>query len=252
MTINASVFIITKNEEKNIARVLESIKEFNEIIIVDSGSTDRTLEIAQQHNCKIHHQDWLGFSKQKQHAMNLCTYDWVLNLDADEEIPPQLSEEIKQHISKENISGLRFLRNDLFLGKSYPRYCKLPSNIRMYRKSHAHFDSECLVHESATIAGHIETLSTPFLHYGYNEIEALAYKQNQYSSLKSLEKFQKGKSFSYLKLLLIFPIEFIKKLIFQRYFLFGFRGFILATMNANYAFLKEAKLFSLHTTDAKK
>ncbi|MBD3830925.1 MAG: glycosyltransferase family 2 protein, partial [Arcobacter sp.] len=84
--IKASAYIICQNEEKHIQRVLESVKDFDEIIIVDSGSTDKTLEIAKEYTDKIYHQEWLGYSGQKEYAKNLCTNEWVLNLDADEEL----------------------------------------------------------------------------------------------------------------------------------------------------------------------
>ena len=82
--IKASVYIICKNEEKHIKRVLESVKDFDEIVVVDSGSIDNTLNIAKEYTNKIFHQDWLGFAKQKEYAKNLCQNEWVLNLDADE------------------------------------------------------------------------------------------------------------------------------------------------------------------------
>lgn len=243
MAIPASVFIITLNEAKNIRRVLESVQEFDEIVVVDSGSDDETIAIAKELGAKVSHQDWLGFSMQKQYAMSLCSNDWVLNLDADEEIPRALLEEIKSTIQDNKVNSVRFLRNDLFLNKPYPKGCKLPSNIRLYRQSKASFDKDCLVHESAKVEGKAPTLNTPFLHYGYNNISDLIAKQNDYSQLKADEKFNNGKKFSYLKLSLIFPIELLKKFIFQRYFLFGFRGLVLSVLNANYAFMKEAKLY---------
>ena len=246
MRIPASVFIITLNEEKNIRRVLESVQSFDEIIVVDSGSTDDTTSIAKALGATVFHQDWLGFSKQKQHAMSLCKNDWVLNLDADEEIPEALLMEVEAEIKNGKSSAIRFKRNDLFLNKTYPKTCKLPSNVRLYKKSQASFDENCLVHESADVTGPEVTLNTPFIHYGYNEIHTLLQKQNEYSTLKAKEKFLNGENFSYTKLALVYPIEFIKKFIFQRYVSFGWRGFILSLMNANYAFLKEAKLFGLH------
>ena len=246
MSIPVSVFIITLNEEKNIQRVLESVQDFNEIIVVDSGSTDNTISIAKKLGAKVSHQDWLGFSKQKQYAMSLCQNDWVLNLDADEEIPVALKKEINSAIESDRANAIRFKRNDLFLNKSYPEICKLPSNVRLYKKSQASFDKDCLVHESADVIGPEITLNTPFIHYGYNEIHTLLQKQNEYSTLKAKEKFLRGKKFSYIKLALVYPVEFIKKFIFQRYISFGWRGLILSLMNANYAFLKEAKLYGLY------
>ena len=101
--IKASVYIICKNEEKHIKRVLESVKDFEEIVIVDSGSSDNTLEIAKTYTNKIFHQDWLGFAKQKEFAKNLCSKDWVLNLDADEQITEQLKKEIIEIIEENKI-----------------------------------------------------------------------------------------------------------------------------------------------------
>ena len=100
--IKASVYIICKNEEKHIKRVLESIKDFNEIIIVDSGSNDNTLEIAKNYTKNIYHQDWIGFAKQKEYARSLCSNEWVLNLDADEELTNELKNEIIKFLESEN------------------------------------------------------------------------------------------------------------------------------------------------------
>jgi glycosyltransferase involved in cell wall biosynthesis len=249
MKLPISVFIITLNEEHNIRRLLESLKPFQEIIVVDSGSTDKTLQIAKEYNAKVTYNPWPGYAKQKQFAMNLCSNDWVLNLDADEEIPKNLLTEIEQITSQEDIDAVRFARCDLFLGKKMHRYCSLFSNTRLYRKSKASFDLSFLVHESATIKGKQAYIKTPFLHYGYNDIDTLCSKLNDYSTLKAKEKFTKGKTANLAKLLLIFPIEFIRKLIFQRFALFGVRGFILSILYAHYALLKEAKLYSLQASN---
>lgn len=252
MTLPISVFIVSMNEEHNIKRALNSVAEFDEVILVDSGSQDNTVNIANEMGATIYHQDWLGYSKQKQFAMSLCKHDWVLNIDADEELPEKLIEEIKEITSQSDINSVRFRRNDYFLNKPYPSTLRLPSNIRLYRKSQAYFDDTCLVHESAKVKGKEVCLKTPFIHYGYNDIEPLVGKFNHYSSLRALEKFQKGKKHSLIKLLLIFPVEFLRKLIFQRYITFGWRGFILALLNAHYAFLKEAKLMALHYSEKDK
>ncbi len=245
MPIPISVFTITYNEENNIQRLLTSLSEFDEVIIVDSGSTDNTVAIAREMGAKVHSHNWMGYAKQKQHAMDLCKNDWVMNLDADEQIPESLVKELEQSINQVSFNAIRLLRIDYFLGKPMPTCLSLPKNVRLYRKSKAQFDSTCLVHESASISGKTKLVKTPFIHHGYNDLRVLINKLNIYSSLKAKEKFNKGKHFSYLKLVLIFPFEFIRRLVFQRYALFGWRGFLLSVIYANYAFLKEAKLYSL-------
>lgn len=242
MKLPISVFIVALNEEKNICRLLESLKSFDEIIMVDSGSADKTIEIAESYSVRIFHQTWLGYAKQKQYAMSLCTHDWVLNLDADEELTPELIIEIGARIQQDDIHSLRFTRNDIFIDKMQPKHMRKPSNLRLYRKSFANFDEKQLVHESAEVQGKEVLTKKIFNHYGYNDIHTLIEKNNIYSSLNADEKYSRGKSSSTLKLICIFPFEFLRKFLFQRYFMFGRRGFILAIINANYAFIKEAKL----------
>ena len=244
--IPVSVFIITQDEEKNIERVLDSVKNFDEIVVVDSGSQDRTVEIAKQKNAKVVFNAWEGFARQKQFAMELCKNEWVFNLDADEEMTDSVFNEIKKIIQQDEFSSARFFRNDILIGKKMPVFMRLPNHVRLYKKSMAAFEPEDLVHETAKVSGKEKQVKTDFMHYGYDAIDVLIDKNNSYSSLKAQEKFKKNKSPSLLKLVTIVPLEFIRKFFFQRYFLYGLRGVILAMVNANYAFLKEAKLFELH------
>lgn len=246
MTLPISAFIITLNEEHNLKRLLPSLSHFDEIIVVDSGSKDKSVELAESFGAKVTFNPWPGYAKQKQFAMELCKNDWVLNLDADELIPDKLIPKIKNTINSKQYSSAKFNRCDYFLGKGMPKYCSLFSNVRLYKKSQACFDESFLVHESASVKGRQAFIKTPFIHFGYNNIDTLCEKLNSYSSLKALEKYQKGKKPNYLKLALIFPLEFTRKLIFQRFILFGSRGFILSVLYAHYAFQKEAKLLGHH------
>lgn len=251
MKLPISVFIITLNEEANIDRLLNSLKNFDEVVVVDSGSTDNTCSIAELHGAKVIFNTWQGYAKQKQFAMQRCKNQWVLNLDADEEIPANLLPKIQNAIKRNDINSVRFARCDLFLDKPMPRICSLFSNTRLYRKELASFDDSFLVHESATTKGKQIYINTPFIHYGYNDINTLVEKLNTYSTLKAIEKNNKGKKAKATKLLLSFPIEFLRKLIFQRFILFGYRGFILSVLYAHYSFLKEAKLYALNNTTNK-
>ncbi len=248
--INASVYIICKNEEKHIKRVLESVKDFSEIIIVDSGSSDKTLEIATSYTNKIYHQGWMGFAKQKEYARSLCSNEWVLNLDADEELTIELKNEIINTIEENKIDGLNIKISSSYLGKFNSEKSKFNRRIRFFRKSAGYYP-EKLVHESIVVDGKIEKAKGFIYDYGTIDLKTHLNKINEYSSLRALEKFEKNKKSSLIKLLFIFPLAFLKSFIIKRGFLNGTRGFIAAINNSFYAFLKEAKLYELNNSKDK-
>ena len=246
MKLPVSVFIITKNEEEHIEKTLKSVSLFDEVILVDSGSTDSTLDIAKRYGTKIYTHSWQGYAKQKQYAMSLCSNEWVLNLDGDEQVNPSLINAFKEIIEQDKADSVRFWRNDIFIDKPLSTWSKKPNNHRLYKRSKSFFDDSRLAHESATVNGKEIFINETFDHFGYGSIESLTTKNNNYSSLKANEKFAKEKRYSNVKLITIFPIVFIKEYFFQRKIFSGKRGFILAIMGAYYAFIKEAKLFENH------
>jgi glycosyltransferase involved in cell wall biosynthesis len=240
--INASVYIICQDEEKHIKRVLESVKDFDEIIIVDSGSIDKTLEIAASYSTKIFHKDWLGFAKQKEYARSLCTNEWVLNLDADEEASDDLKNEIRKTIEDNNINGLDIKISSKNLGKFNHTSTKFNRRIRFFKKDSGFYPDK-LVHESIEVKGKISKAKGFIYDYGTIDLETHLNKINSYSSLRAEEKFNKNKKPTLLKLILVFPLAFIKSFLIKRGFLNGTRGFISAMNNSFYAYLKEAKLY---------
>ncbi len=243
--IKASVYIICKNEEKHIKRVLESVKEFDEIIIVDSGSTDNTLEIAKNYTKNIYHQEWMGFAKQKEYARSLCTNEWVLNLDADEELTNELRNEIVNTINENKIDGLNIKISSLYLGKFNSEKSKFNRRIRFFRKDLGYYP-EKLVHESIIVNGKIKKAEAFIYDYGTIDLKTHLDKINAYSSLRAQEKFGRNKKSSLLKLLFVFPLAFFKSYFIKRSFLNGTRGFIASMNNSFYAYLKEAKLYELN------
>ena len=251
MKLPVSVFIITKNEEEHIEKTLKSVSLFDEVILVDSGSTDSTLDIAKRYGAKIYTHSWQGYAKQKQYAMSLCSNEWVLNLDGDEQVNPSLINAFKEIIEQDKADSVRFWRNDIFIDKPLSTWSKKPNNHRLYKRSKSFFDDSRLAHESATVDGKEIFINETFDHFGYGSIETLTTKNNNYSSLKANEKFAKGKRYSNVKLITIFPLVFIKEYFFQRKIFSGKRGFILAIMGAYYAFIKEAKLFENHQLNNK-
>ena len=251
MKLPISVFIITKNEEEHIEKTLKSVSLFDEVILVDSGSTDSTLDIAKRYRAKIYTHSWQGYAKQKQYAMSLCSNEWVLNLDGDEEVNPSLISAFKEIIEQDKADSVRFWRNDIFINKPLSTWSKKPNNHRLYKRSKSFFDDSRLAHESATVNGKEIFINETFDHFGYGSIETLTTKNNIYSSLKANEKFAKGKRYSNVKLITVFPLVFIKEYFFQRKIFSGKRGLILAIMGAYYAFIKEAKLFENHQLNNK-
>lgn len=240
-----SVFIITLNEERFLEMVLKMLYWVDEIVVVDSGSNDKTIDIAKQFDAKVVHQDWLGFAKQKQFAMEQCKNDWVLNLDGDEVLTEPLIDKLTNIIEKNVVDGVRIPRNDRFINQDMSAFSKLPTHLRLYKKSLSAFNPEKIVHESATVKGKVVDISEHFDHYGYDDTATLVEKNNKYSCLRAQEKNAKNKQHSMLKLLFIFPLIFLKEVFLQRQIFNGRRGLIKSVIAANYAFIKEAKLYEL-------
>jgi len=241
-----SAAIITKNEEKNIERCLNSLSWVDEIIIIDSGSTDKTIHICKKYNCKVITSKWLGFGKTKQLAINKTRNDWVLSIDADEEVSVGLVMKIKELIKSNDFVGYRIKRKSFYLGKiinfsgwqdDYP--------LRLFNKSFGNFD-DSTVHEKVRLKSkNISVIEEPLIHYPYSNIESHIIKINSYTSLAAKNLHDKNK-----KTMLIVPplagiFKFIKTYFFKLGFLDGKVGFILALMSSYYVFLKYLKLWTL-------
>lgn len=242
--IPCSVYIVTLNCGSWLKDTLNSVKDFSEVIILDSGSTDDTYTIALTFsNVKISHQDWQGYAGQKKLALAQCRNEWVLNLDGDEVLSEELKSEIVQVIQANQIDALITPINDVFLGVPNSKHTKKNAKVRFFRKSKGHYDLANKVHENVIIEGQSVKAEGDIYHYGESSIFVKVEKNNQYSELKSKEKFEKGKSPSLVKLVTVMPLMFVKSYFFRRNFINGWRGFVGSMINAFYAFLKEAKLF---------
>lgn len=242
--IPCSVYIVTLNCAEWLESTLESVKDFSEVIILDSGSTDQTYAIAESFpNTRISHQDWQGYAGQKSLALAQCKNDWVLNLDGDEVLSSELKAEIEQTIQSNQLDALITPINDVFLGVPNSKHTKKHAKVRFFRKSKGRYDLENKVHENVIVDGQSVRAEGDIYHYGESSIFVKVEKNNQYSELKAQEKYQKGKHPSILKLICIMPLMFMKSYFFRRNFMNGWRGFVSSMINAFYAFLKEAKLF---------
>jgi glycosyltransferase involved in cell wall biosynthesis len=245
-----SVAIITYNEEADIRRTLESIAWADEIIIVDSGSSDRTVAICREYTDKVVHQDWLGFAGQKNLAIERTTGDWVLSLDADEPIEPALAGEIRSIIAApEALDGYRIPRKTFFLGKQMRFGGWYPDrNLRLFRKGAGRFE-ERAVHEAIRVRGVVGNTRHAILHYAYPDIASYMSSINKYSSLavavmaeKGIGRFKTG----WVNILLRPVGTFVIKYVLRLGFLDGKHGLILNLFHAYYVFTKYAKAWE-HT-----
>lgn len=238
-----SVFLVTLNEAGTIADAIKSVSQLDEVIVVDSGSTDGTVEIAQRLGATVVHKDWLGFSKQKDYALSLCRNQWCFNLDGDEVVSPQVLQEIRQLVETQTADVIRVPFEDIFMGQPmHPKAAKR-SIVRVFNKEKAFYPKDRLVHENLIVQGTEIRTRLCIEHFGYETVEKLVEKQNKYSSLGALQKQQRNKKASKVKLAFVFPLVWFKSFILRRHFLSGTRGFIHSNIDAMYAFLKEAKLY---------
>jgi len=251
--IPCSVYIVTLNCAAWLEATLKSVEDFAEVIILDSGSQDQTYEIAQQFpNTRISHQDWQGYAGQKSLALALCSQEWVLNLDGDEVLSAELKAEIAQVIAQNQIDALITPINDVFLAVPNSKHTKKHAKTRFFRKVKGQYDLANKVHENVMVDGIVQKAQGDIYHYGESSIFVKVEKNNQYSELKAKEKFEKAKSPSLLKLMLIMPLTFFKSYFIRRSCFNGWRGFVNSMINAFYAFLKEAKLFEQYLKQDKK
>ncbi len=238
-----SVIVITNNEEHNLPRLLASVKFADEIIINDSGSHDRTLEIARQHNCKIIQSEFVGFGAAKQSALNQAKSDWVLSLDADEEIDATLADSIKKAIASPRFDSYEINRKSQFLGRWmlhsgwYPDY--LP---RLFRRDRGRFTSDT-VHERIEINGALGKLEGHILHYTDPDIEHYLEKLNRYTTLSADSLEQQGRQFRTLDVLVKPPANFVKMYFLKGGFRDGIQGLILALLSSFHVLCKYAKLW---------
>ncbi|WP_282135384.1 glycosyltransferase family 2 protein [Seonamhaeicola maritimus] len=237
-----SVAIITYNEERILAKCLEKLNWVDEIIAVDSGSTDKTLEICNRFNVKVFHRDFDGFGFQKQFAVDQTSNDWVLSLDSDEILSDTLITEIQKSITINNLyKGFYIRRKHVFLGKTFNFGRESKQLIlRLFNKEHGGFN-DSLVHEKIVVNGKTSKLKHHFLHYSYESISSYLEKLNKYTSLYAKEKSTNNRSFNIFIILIKSKFEFIRRYIFEGNFLNGIAGFHWSWLSAFYSYIKYIK-----------
>jgi glycosyltransferase involved in cell wall biosynthesis len=245
--MSISVALITKDEEQNIRRTLESVKWADEIVVVDSGSTDRTLEIAREYGAKIYSEPWKGFSAQKNSSIQKCTGDWVLSLDADEEILPNLVKEIQEVVKSPNAcDGYNIRRRNHFMGRwirwggGYP-----DEKLRFFKRGAALFE-ERAVHEVMQGKGKIGMLYGDMNHHAYPNLTLFTEHMNRYSTLGAEINYAKGKSgFSVLNIVISPIVRFVYNYFFRLGFLDGREGLLFHLYHSVYMSWKYSKAWEM-------
>lgn len=242
-----SVTIIALNEEKNIRDCLESVKWADEIIVSDSGSADATVEICREYGAKVAVEEWRGFGRQKNLCAKRARNRWILNIDADERVTPELRKEIEASVRENGMAGYYIPRKNYF-GERWIRHCGwYPDyNLRLYRKDAGGF-SERAVHEAVSVEGAKGYLKGPLVHRTYRDVPDYLARMRRYSSLAADEMFERGKRAGMADILLRPLFTFFKMYVLRRGFLEGGTGVILCALYAAYTLAKYARLWEMQT-----
>ncbi len=239
--------IITLNEQSHIERCLESLKDLaDEVIVVDSGSHDRTLEIAQRYGARTFVRDWTNYSDQKNHAAALASHDWILSLDADEALSPELLLallDVKQ--GQPDFSAFEFSRKALYLSR-WIEHCGWYPDIkpRLYRRDRAGWQG-AWVHESLRIEGRVQRLNGDLLHYTCESISEHLRSIDRYTTLAAQELYSRGTKSGVFRSSFSAASAFFKTYWIRQGFRDGTQGFLIACFASYYNLTKYAKLWEL-------
>ena len=228
-----SAIVITKNEAANIGECLDSLAFCDERIVIDSGSSDRTLMIAKEKGARVGFHEWSGFGAQKNYALSLARGDWVLSLDADERVAPELQQQILAALDDPKAAdGYEFPRRSSFCGRMMRHSGWFPDRVlRLFRRGKARF-SDDVVHERVVCDGPVKRLKAPLLHYPVRRLEDAIRRMDSYSTLGAGQLVTAGKPASVFKGVTHGAFAFLRTYILRLGFLDGAAGFMLAVANA--------------------
>ena len=237
MPTPVSAFIITKNEEVRLPGTIAALQPWvDEILVVDSGSTDRTVDIARSMGANVLHRDWTGYGPQKRFAEQSCRNDWVLNVDADEVITPALATEIRDLFSDEpspDPAAYKIKILTVYPGEEKPRPLAKDYNVvRLYDRRVANYRDHPVYDRVTSRADITKQLVHPIFHYPYISFEHLIDKNNRFSSFRSMTSKTDRKQVLPIRVVFEFPITFIKYYFFRRHFTGGWKGFYFALCHA--------------------
>lgn len=238
-----SLVVITRNAEEHLARCIKSVPFASDIVVVDSGSTDATVQIAKNLGARVFVEEWRGFGPQKRRATELARTDWILSLDADEALSDQAQEELKNLLKQEpEPEAFAFPRLSFHMGRWIRHGGWYPDwQIRLYDRRRANW-SEAQIHEKVQALA-IERFREPILHWVFKDLSDQVQTNNRYSTLGCETLLEKGRSFSIFNLIVKPIVKFIETYLWKRGYQDGLPGFIIAVGAAYSVFLKWAKLW---------
>jgi glycosyltransferase involved in cell wall biosynthesis len=241
-----SAYVLTFNNRRTIERCLKSLDWVEELVVVDSLSTDGTYEICQRYTEKAYQRPWTGHRDQYQYAADLTTKEWTLFVDADEEIPPELAREIRERVQggAEGVDAFFVYRRTYYLGR-WIRYGGWypDGEIRLYRRTKGKWEGA--LHAKIVVNGRVESLKNQYLHYTYRNISDQIQTIDKYSRIAAEDMVREGKRFSFFKLFFRPPFRFFKEYLLKSGFRDGFPGLVIIVSTMFYVFIKYAKLWEL-------
>jgi len=240
--VKISATIVTLNEERNLPRALETLDCVDEVVVVDSGSTDRTRDTALRYGARVIEHEWPGYAAQKNFAAAQASYDWILSLDADEALSETLSAEIMR-LKRDGprAAGYRMPRRAQYLGRWILHSGWYPDHkLRLYDRRRGRWTGD-YVHESVQVDGPVELLRADLLHYTCDSLSQHLKTLDRYTTLAAQELRAHGHRANPARLLLAPPWTFLKTYLLQQGFRDGHQGLLISAMAAWYVFLKWAK-----------
>lgn len=241
-----SVCITTFNNQRTLEACLASVKWADEIVVLDSHSSDRTLEIASRYNCRILQHEFMGYGKQKQMAIDAAANRWVLLLDADEALSPPLQDQVRAVMRDgPQADGYELPRQEQLFWRMISPKTRMNYFLRLFDRDKGYM-SDMPVHAAPKLDGSVKRLPGFFFHYGEIDIHGRVEKINGYSTGLVADKVAKGQAPNPLIMVFYPPLFFLRIYFFKRNFLNGWAGFITAVIGAFYVFLKYAKLYEHH------
>mgnify|MGYP001221464644 CR=1 FL=1 len=250
--MSLSVVIIAKNEQASIRRCLESVKWADEIIVLDSGSTDDTVSICREYTDHVHQTDWPGFGPQKNRALERASGDWVLSLDADEWVTPASRDEIERAMAQpRGASAFRLPRLSSFCGRFMRHSGWWPDHVvRLFRRGAARFSDDA-VHERAIVDGSTGTLQEPLMHETFVDLDELLSKMNTYSTLSAQDMHRDGKHSGLRMAVARAMWAFVRTYFLRGGLLDGREGFMLAAATAEGVYYKYVKVMLLQEQETR-
>lgn len=251
---SVSAIIVCFNEEDRIQDCLESVSWCDEIVVVDSFSTDRTPEICRRYTDRFTQHPWMGYREQKAYAHSQASKDWVLLVDSDERVSPELKREILDNLASENgqYAGYAVPRLVHYLGRWWRRGGWYPDyDVRLFRRERATWGGSD-PHEKILVDGPVRRLSHPLYHYSYRNMDDHVARINRFTSISAQELIKRGGRWRLSDALLRPAVRFFRSYILKRGFMDGFAGFYVAVTAAVYVFLKYAKVWEFELEEKKK